>query len=336
MSDRRVTIAIPTYNRAGLIGETIKSVLSQTYQDFDLLVSDDASTDNTREVVASFNDPRIRYYHHESNIGLARNYQFVLQEPKTEFVSYLSDDDLYCPDHLETALHALDLYPQAAYFASAARYFGGEETGLLRPRAITDTQTQLLYFAPSEAVHFLGIDPPGLMTVCRRKALDTLLYWPPSNYQPIDLFMQPQLMTRGGITFSNRPVYMFRLHTGNASRAPRLGLKRSRFNCMVWYAIRWLAQYLISSGLCTAKDIEMHGLNARSEQLVVPLVMALGSFDSPPPLRVIAKRVFNARADIDSSSARFRLARRACFWVIPVSEKLTQYRTGWKPRRDAP
>ena len=66
-----VSIIIPTYNRKLLIGRSIRSVLNQTYRDFELIIVDDASTDNTEEVVSSFNDERIKYVRHEKNKGEA-------------------------------------------------------------------------------------------------------------------------------------------------------------------------------------------------------------------------------------------------------------------------
>ena len=70
-----VSVIIPTYNRAHLVGRAIRSVLNQTFQDFEIIVVDDGSTDNTEEVVKGFNDPRIRYIRHEENRGgsAARN-----------------------------------------------------------------------------------------------------------------------------------------------------------------------------------------------------------------------------------------------------------------------
>jgi len=107
---------------------------------------------------------------------------------------------------------------------------------------------------------------------------------------------------------------------------------RLKFNCMVWYAVRWLAQFLLQQQLCTLADIEAHGLNSPSlERHVVPLVLGLSSFDSPPALRAVARRVFAARRDADAISARFRLARRLGFTILPIAEKLTQLQVGWRP-----
>ncbi len=70
-----VNVIIPTYNRAHFVGRAIKSVLNQTYQDFEIIVDDDASIDNTEEVVKSFNDGLIKYIRHKRNEGggAARN-----------------------------------------------------------------------------------------------------------------------------------------------------------------------------------------------------------------------------------------------------------------------
>ena len=68
----KVTVCLPTYNRAHYLREAIESVLSQTFQDFELLICDNASTDETSEVVKSFRDARIRYVRHSRNINRVR------------------------------------------------------------------------------------------------------------------------------------------------------------------------------------------------------------------------------------------------------------------------
>ena len=67
----KVSVIIPTYNRAHLIGKAINSVISQTYQDYEIIVVDDASTDNTKEVVKGFNNSKIRYIYYCDNRGLS-------------------------------------------------------------------------------------------------------------------------------------------------------------------------------------------------------------------------------------------------------------------------
>jgi glycosyltransferase involved in cell wall biosynthesis len=94
-----VSIIIPTYNRAHLIGETLDSVLAQTYTNWECIIVDDGSTDNTDEVVEEYvkKDSRFKYYHrpdeHLPGGNGARNYGFKMS--KGEYVNWLDSDDLY-------------------------------------------------------------------------------------------------------------------------------------------------------------------------------------------------------------------------------------------------
>lgn len=99
--DPLVTIAIPTFNRASLLQDSVKAALSQTYQHFEVVVSDNASTDDTAEVLRGFNDARLRVVRQSNNIGLMPNWNACLAEAKGEFIVFCSDDDLLAPWILE-------------------------------------------------------------------------------------------------------------------------------------------------------------------------------------------------------------------------------------------
>ena len=103
-----VSVIIPTYNRAHLVGRAIKSVLNQTFQDFEIIVVDDGSTDSTKEVVTSFNDTRIRYIKHQMNKGgnAARN--TGLKNSKGEYIAFLDSDDEWLPEKLERQLEVFE------------------------------------------------------------------------------------------------------------------------------------------------------------------------------------------------------------------------------------
>ena len=95
------SIVIPTYNRADLIGLTLDSVLAQSFAEFEVLVVDDGSRDNTAEVVRGYSDPRVRYLPKENaERGAARNYG--LYRAQGEYVIFLDSDDLLHPSHLST------------------------------------------------------------------------------------------------------------------------------------------------------------------------------------------------------------------------------------------
>lgn len=96
----KVSIITITYNRAHLIGDTIQSVLNQTYTDFEHIIIDDGSTDNTEEVVKNFNDERIRYYHVKKNKrSFLRNEG--IRKSTGELISILDSDDIWRKDKLE-------------------------------------------------------------------------------------------------------------------------------------------------------------------------------------------------------------------------------------------
>ena len=101
----KVTILMSTYNRAEFfLPRAIKSVLAQTYENWELVIGDDCSTDNTTEVVAGFKDKRIRYIRNKKNIGAYNSDTFhnrFLKESKSKYISFLDDDCMYYPTNLE-------------------------------------------------------------------------------------------------------------------------------------------------------------------------------------------------------------------------------------------
>lgn len=98
----KFSIIIPTYNRAHLIQKTIKSILNQTYQNFEVLVIDDGSIDNTNEVISKIKDNRLFYYKKENaERGAARN--FGVNKGTGEYITFLDSDDLLLPNYLQEA-----------------------------------------------------------------------------------------------------------------------------------------------------------------------------------------------------------------------------------------
>jgi glycosyltransferase involved in cell wall biosynthesis len=96
-----VSVIIPTYNRANLINKAIQSVLDQTYTDFEIIVVDDGSTDNTENVVKGFQDERIRYMYHKKNMGVSSARNTGIISAKGVFISFQDSDDVWLPKKLE-------------------------------------------------------------------------------------------------------------------------------------------------------------------------------------------------------------------------------------------
>ena len=105
----RVSIGIPVYNGGRFIKEAIDSILAQTFEDFELILSDNASTDETEEICKEYAtlDRRIRYYRNEENLGAAKNYNRVFELSNGEYFKWASHDDLCAPEYLERCIAAL-------------------------------------------------------------------------------------------------------------------------------------------------------------------------------------------------------------------------------------
>lgn len=96
-----VSIVLPTYTRAHMLRHAIRSVLAQTYENLELIVVDDQSTDQTPEVVRSFTDPRVRYLRNEQNLKLPRGLNKGFALARGEYLTWTSDDNLYSPEAIE-------------------------------------------------------------------------------------------------------------------------------------------------------------------------------------------------------------------------------------------
>ena len=101
MVDGLVSIIMPSWNTGRFIAESIESVLHQTYQNWELLIVDDCSTDDTDVVVESFKDSRIRYLKNEKNSGAALTRNRAIREARGEWIAFLDSDDLWQPEKLE-------------------------------------------------------------------------------------------------------------------------------------------------------------------------------------------------------------------------------------------
>jgi glycosyltransferase involved in cell wall biosynthesis len=117
----KITTIIPTFRRPHLVGRAICSVLSQNYEKFEVRVLDNASGDETGEVVKRIasGDPRVTYHCHPFDIGPWRNFKYGLDSVETPFFNLLSDDDALLPGFFTAALDSLERHPQAGMFAGA-------------------------------------------------------------------------------------------------------------------------------------------------------------------------------------------------------------------------
>ena len=117
------SVILPTYNRANFLPLAIQSVLQQSFEDFELVISNGGSTDNTRNVVAEFKDKRIRYIETDKRLSMSENYQHALNHSSGEFIIFFSDDDAFIPTSLMRARRILNEKNTEMVVFAIAYYF---------------------------------------------------------------------------------------------------------------------------------------------------------------------------------------------------------------------
>ncbi len=116
MTTPRLTIGLPVYNGENYLAESIDALLAQSYTDFELVISDNASTDGTEEICRKYaaGDDRIRYVKQPVNIGAAPNHNFLVDEARGELFKWAAHDDLFAPRLVESCVALLDANHDAA------------------------------------------------------------------------------------------------------------------------------------------------------------------------------------------------------------------------------
>lgn len=141
----RLTVLMPTYNVATYINEAINSVLLQTFKDFELLVVDDGSTDETLARVRAIDDQRIRIAAFNNNVGLAENLNRGLDLIDTELVARMDGDDIAEPDWLETGIKVLDTHPEVGICSFGFQFFGTKTSIVRFPEFNEDSKAEMLF-----------------------------------------------------------------------------------------------------------------------------------------------------------------------------------------------
>jgi len=122
-----ITIAIPTYNRAGgFLKYAIESAVNQTYQNLEIIVSDNCSSDHTESLVKGYNDPRIKYFRQVRNIGAPNNFNFCLTTANGDYFLLLHDDDLIDDDFIEACMKRANYSTDYGIIRTGTRIIDGK------------------------------------------------------------------------------------------------------------------------------------------------------------------------------------------------------------------
>ena len=183
-----ITAVIPTYRRPGLLRRAITSVLEQEMVSLTVHVSDNASGDETSEVVAKLvaSDPRLHYHCHSKNLGASANFEFGLRGVSSPFFSILSDDDYLLPGFYRQALGDLASNPEAMFWAGLT--LNVDEQGTVWDARVDRWSREGLYFPPEGLMAMMhGLAPVWTGIVFRREILDRIGFPDQETLGPSDL-----------------------------------------------------------------------------------------------------------------------------------------------------
>ena len=140
----KISVVMPAYNAEKYIREAVNSVLQQTYTNFELLIINDGSTDNTREVISSFTDPRIIVIDHEVNKGIASALNTGLLNARAEYIARFDADDVCFPERLLVQFNFLETHPDYILTGGDAEYISDGGEHLFHFKCIGHTNEQII------------------------------------------------------------------------------------------------------------------------------------------------------------------------------------------------
>ncbi len=229
MHKPRVSILMPVYNGASFLHQAIDSVLAQTYLDFELVIVDDGSTDQTPQILFSYNDPRIRLIQ-VSRLGLTAALNRGLEECRGELIARMDADDVAFPVRLKEQVDFLDSHPEIEILCSDAvlidekgRRVGEHRMGKMDRETLSAAfRFELLYFKPI-------IHPSVIM---RRIVCDRLLgYRDFSCNEDFDFWIRAN--EKFAFAAIDKPLLAYRMHSSGLSRERRAIQATSAVMCAV-------------------------------------------------------------------------------------------------------
>ncbi len=143
-----VSILMPCYNNTPYVAEAIESMLNQTFTDFELIVLDDCSSDNSAEVIKGFADKRIVYHRNGQNLGLANNLNIGLRLARGQYIARMDSDDISLPERLQTQVDFLEAHSDIDLCSCGMEMFGHDNQVWIREPDPEDVKITMLFYSP--------------------------------------------------------------------------------------------------------------------------------------------------------------------------------------------
>lgn len=216
-ADPVVTFVVPCYKLAHFLGECVDSILAQTYRDFEVLIMDDCSPDETPTVAQSYADPRVRHIRNEPNLGHLRNYNKGIELARGQYLWLISADDrLREPFVLDRFVAALDFHPDASFvFCPAMRFNEQGETGIYGAHG--DARR---VFRRGEFLRFLaaGNSVSAPAALARKDYYDRIGGFPLDLPFAGDWYIWARFALDGQVLYLPEPMVSYRAHANNMTK----------------------------------------------------------------------------------------------------------------------
>lgn len=216
-----ISVVIPLYNKERLIAETLRSVLRQSFQDFEIVMVNDGSTDGSVAAAESVQDERIRIIH-QDNAGVSAARNRGIEESRYEFIAFLDADDRWKPDYLQTQYALTQKYPECSVFACNYEFVHAD--GSVHPTIIRKLPFEggdgILsnYFEVASCSH-----PPicSISIMVRKEAIQSIGGFPIGIKSGEDLLTWARLACRGQIAYSRSALAEFHVEGYQRSEKPK-------------------------------------------------------------------------------------------------------------------
>ncbi|HMI91678.1 MAG TPA: glycosyltransferase [Polyangiales bacterium] len=215
-----VSVVLPVYNGARYLARSIESVLAQEFRDFELLIRDDGSSDESPSIIASYDDPRIRAYRNPSNLGLFGNLNQLVADSRAPLVRLWAQDDEMRPECLarEVAFHSA--HPEIAMGYCAIDYID-EHGAIIAPAPPDGTPAVISPFLASQIMFFHGSISGNIANVMLKRAPLAALGWFREDLKVSgDFELWVRITREHPIGFLREPLVRLRRHSQQFSRRP--------------------------------------------------------------------------------------------------------------------
>lgn len=309
MTGIEITVGIPTFNRSSWLKESIASVLAQTYPHFRLIVSDNASDDDTSNVVQSFDDVRIDYVRSEHNVGAIGNINRLIGLVDSEFLVILPDDDILYPGYLEAAAEVMARYETAGLGHSAFDVIDAESNVIQQMRPLRSNTSVTL----EQREHALERMMLSTWPICfssviyRTEAIVEAGAFQEGDEAFGDLRLWMQIATRWDFAYIAQPLTGFRVHSQSLTTS--LGPDREAANADRELKLMY-AQGRFERRTNFLNDAALEPRLAKWLRSLAALELLSEQGDVAPPWPEVLLQV--ARIAWISP----RIVRRRAFWIV--------------------